>query len=250
MAEKKNKGESTSKSATQQLVQISEIRDGVAVMTDMSLRATLIVSSLNFALKAEDEQNAIIYAFQDFLNSLDFQLQISVTSRKLDITPYIEELRAKKERQKNELLRLQMGEYINFVEDMVKGNDIMTKTFFATVPFSPLQSKKDSMPKKIGKAFSGLGPKKKKSMTDGEFEHYKKQLLQRVEQVAVGLRNIGLRLAPLQTQEMLELLYNTLNPVTSRHQRLRNVAQLAVEETEPENLFKKEPENKAGSPII
>src|SRR5688500_13083917 len=114
---------------TQDLVLLSSVRDGIAVLNDGTMRATVIVSSLNFALKSEDEQNAIIFAFQDFLNALDFPTQITVMSRKLDITPYLEDMRARQARQTNELLRLQMGEYINFVAELVKGSDIMTKTF-------------------------------------------------------------------------------------------------------------------------
>lgn len=227
---------------SQDLVMLSEVRDGVAVLVDGTLRATLIVSSLNFALKSEDEQNAIIFSYQDFLNALDFPVQITVMSRKLDITPYLEELKGRQAKQSNELLRLQMGEYVNFISELVKGSDIMTKTFLVTVPFSVQQSKKDNLGQKMLKGVRGAA-KKSRKLSDLEFEHYKSQLLQRVEQVAVGLRNIGLRLVPLQTQELLELYYDALNPVTSRNQRLRNVAQLKLKETEPATMAARQDEN-------
>jgi hypothetical protein len=220
---------------SQDLVPVTAVRDGIAVLTDGTLRATLIVSSLNFALKSEDEQNAIIFAYQDFLNALDFPVQITVVSRKLDITPYLEEMKERQARQANELLQLQMGEYINFVAELVKGSDIMTKTFLVTVPFSLQQSTKDNFAKRIFKGLQGAA-RRSAQLQDVEFEHYKSQLLQRVEQVAVGLRNIGLRLIPLQTQELLELYYNALNPVTSRNQPLANIAQLDIQETEPAAL--------------
>lgn len=228
---------------TQQLVPLKEVRDGVAVLSDGTLRSTLIVSSLNFALKSEDEQNAIILAFQDFLNALDFPVHITVMSRKLDITPYLEGLRERREKQGNELLRLQMEEYINFVSELVKGSDIMTKTFLVTVPFSVQQSRKEGF---VGRVFKGIQSVAKKApkMSEADFVHYKSQLLQRVEQVAVGLRGMGLRLVPLQTQEMLELFYDILNPATSRNQPLGNAAQLKVEETEPHRLAVKEVKNK------
>jgi len=212
--------------------------DGIIVLPNNTLRAILIVSSLNFALKSEEEQNAIVYAFQGFLNSLDFPVQILVSSRKLDITPYLEELDARKERQKNELLRLQMGEYINFVAELVKDSNIMTKTFFVTVSFAATQSKKLNAFEKVTKGVAGMG-KKSFSLSEADFEHYKKQLMQRVEQVAVGLRGVGLRVAPLQTQEVLELFYNMLNPVTARNLRLNNVAKISAEETKAENIFAK-----------
>lgn len=221
--------------ASQQLIPFTEVRDGVVVMPDGTLRATLMASSLNFALKSEEEQNAIIFAFQDFLNSLDFPVQVSIVSRKLDITPYLEELRARKERQSNELLKLQIDEYINFIGELVKGSAIMTKTFYITVPFSVQQSKQETFLDRLLKGVKGAA--KKHTMSDVEFTHYKTQLLQRVEQVAVGLRNIGLRLVPLQTQELLELYYSMYNPVTSRNQRLYNIAMIKFEETEPERLM-------------
>ncbi len=130
--------QSKNKSAkpAQQLIRLSEIRDGIVILNDGTLRATLMVSSVNFALKSEDEQNAIVYAYQDFLNALDFPIQITVSSRKMDITPYLQEVKELRDKQQNELLRLQMDEYINFIGELVKNADIMTKSFFITVPFS------------------------------------------------------------------------------------------------------------------
>lgn len=213
----------------QDLIQISEIRDGVLILADGTMRANLLVSSINFALKSEDEQNAIIYAYQDFINSLDFGIQISVSSRKLDITPYLEEVKALRDKQANELLRLQMNEYINFVGELVKGSNIMTKTFFITVPFAAVQNKKQGFFERI---FKGVrAATSKHSMSDEEFEHNKSQLFQRVEQVALGLRGMGLRVVPLQTQELLELFYNLYNPMTSRNQRLQRIGQMNIEET-------------------
>lgn len=213
----------------QDLIQISEIRDGVLILADGTMRANLLVSSINFALKSEDEQNAIIYAYQDFINSLDFGVQISVSSRKLDITPYLEEVKALRDKQANELLRLQMNEYINFVGELVKGSNIMSKTFFITVPFAAVQNKKQGFFERIFKGVKAATSKH--SMSDEEFEHNKSQLFQRVEQVALGLRGMGLRVVPLQTQELLELFYNLYNPMTSRNQRLQRIGQMNIEET-------------------
>lgn len=213
----------------QDLIQISEIRDGVAILNDGTMRSILMVSSINFALKAEDEQEAIIYAYQEFINSLDFGIQITISSRKLDINPYIEEVKGLRDKQLNELLRVQMGEYINFVQELVKDSNIMSKTFFITIPFSVTQNKKEGILERFMKGFkTATGAR---TMTDEEFEHNKNQLFQRVEQVAGGLRSMGLRIVPLQTQEVLELFYNIYNPNTSRNQRLRRIGQLKVEET-------------------
>jgi hypothetical protein len=215
----------------QQLIRLQEIRDGVAVLNDGTMRSTLMVSSVNFALKSQEEQDAIIFAYQDFLNSLDFPIQITVSSRKMDITPYLELVKELRDKQMNELLRLQMTEYINFIGELVKNSNIMTKTFFITVPFSLQQSKKEGYFSKVVKSTKSAAGRH--TMNDEEFEHNRAQLLQRVNQVAISLRSLGLRLVPLQTQELLELYYTMYNPITSRNQRLRNAAELRVQETEP-----------------
>lgn len=215
---------------SQSLVQISEIRDGILILNDGTMRSVIMISSVNFALKSEDEQNAIVYAYQEFINSLDFSIQLTVSSRKMDITEYLEEVKRLRDLQKNELLHLQMTEYINFISELVKGSNIMTKTFFVTIPFSVTQNKREGMFGRVSKgAKSTVG---KHVMSDIEFEHNKTQLLHRVQQVAIGLSGIGLRVAPLKTQELLELFYNYYNPGTSRNQRLRNVTDLTLEETE------------------
>jgi len=215
---------------SQQLIRVAEIRDGVAILNDGTMRSTLMVSSVNFALKSKDEQDAIIYAYQDFLNSLDFPIQVTISSRKMDITPYLEKVKTLHEKQQNELLRLQMNEYINFVAELVKNSNIMTKTFYVTVPFSVQQSKKEGPLSKIRKSTRAAAGKYK--MNDEDFEHNRAQLLQRVNQIAISLRSLGLRLVPLQTQELLELYYNMYNPNTSRNQNLHNVGQLRIQETE------------------
>lgn len=219
---------STRGKPSQDAIPVQEIRDGVAILRDGTMRIVLLVSSINFALKSEEEQDAIIFAFQEFLNALDFPAQIIVSSRKMDITPYLEQVKALREKQPNELLRLQMDEYIHFVEELVRGSNIMTKTFFVVIPFSVVQSRKEGF---FGRITKGVrGARGGRSISDQEFEHNRSQLLQRAEQVGSGLRGMGLRVVPLNTQELLELYYAAYNPATSRNQRLREVGQLRVQE--------------------
>lgn len=215
---------------TQDLIPIQEIRDGVVILKDSTMRLVLLVSSINFALKSEDEQNAIIFAYQEFLNSLDFPVQIVVSSRKMDITPYLEQVKALQEKQMSELLRLQMDEYINFVGELVRGSNIMTKTFLVVVPFSVTQSRKEGLMSRVLKGAKGVAGGRK--ISDTEFEHTRGQLVQRANQVATGLSGMGLRVVPLNTEELLELYYTMYNPGTSRNQRLRDVGQLKVAEIE------------------
>src|SRR3989344_6875527 len=105
---------------TQDFVPIKEVRDGIVVLKNGSYRAILLVSSINFALKGEDEQQAIIGQFQNFLNSLDFSVHIFVQSRMLDIRPYVATLEAAYKEQLDDLMRIQIREYIQFVKSFTE----------------------------------------------------------------------------------------------------------------------------------
>ena len=122
--------------STQEFLQIKEIREGVVVLKNNGIRGILMVSSMNFALKSTEEQNAIIYAFQSFLNSLDFYIQITVQSRSINITPYLDTIKGLEEKQTNELLKAQTSAYRDFIKDLVKGNSVMVKTFYVVVPYT------------------------------------------------------------------------------------------------------------------
>ena len=123
--------------ASQEFVPVKEIRDGIVIMRDGSLRAVLMTSSVNFALKSEDEQTAIISQFQSFLNSLDFSLQIVAESRRFDVKPYLALLQEKERGQKNELLKIQTREYVGFISKFAENTNIMNKAFFVVVPYTP-----------------------------------------------------------------------------------------------------------------
>lgn len=197
-----------SSKATQDFVPIKEIRDGVIIMKDGSLRAVLIASSLNLALKSEDEQRATIIAFQNFLNSLEFSLQISIESRRLDIRPYLALLEDRMKAQVEDLLKIQIREYIEFVRDFTERTSIMTKNFFLTVPYtSPVIGGK-------GTSIPFLG-KKDQTAQQGEmeaFEEARSQLDQRVGVVVQGLSGMGIRVIQLGTEEIVELFYKIFNP--------------------------------------
>jgi len=185
---------------TQQFLEIEDIREGVVILKDKSLRGILAVSSLNFALKSEDEQNAIIYQFQNFLNSLDFPVQIYIQSRKLNLTGYIERLKELERNQKDELLKIQTRDYIQFIESLVAGGSIMAKNFYLVIPFYGFIAIK-----KKGKTSSS-------QMTDEQFEAAKVQLWERMEFVAHGLRGCGLSCSPLNTEELVELFWSIYHP--------------------------------------
>lgn len=195
--------------STQEFVPVAEVRDGVIVLKDGSLRAVLLASSINFALKSEDEQTAFIVQFQNFLNSLDFSVQIFVQSRMLDIRPYVATLEAAYKEQLDDLMRIQIREYIQFIKSFTEAANIMTKNFFVVVPYSP------SMLPKSGGIGSMLPFGKGEQNADDKdrsFEEEVSQLEQRIGIVQQGLIRTGVRTVQLGTEEAIELLYKMFNP--------------------------------------
>ena len=200
--------------ASQDIVPIEEIRDGVVVLSDGSLRAVLMASSVNFALKSPDEQDAIILQYQNFLNSLDFPIQFFIQSRKLNIEPYLNSLRERKKIETNELLRIQITEYITFVKEFVESGNIVSKTFYIVIPFAPMSLLGDKQKgvKGIFSSFFGKRNAGGEPMNDEKFQEYRTQLWQRVETVTSGLIRTGVRTAPLNTEELIELYYSLYRP--------------------------------------
>lgn len=189
---------------TQEFVPIKEIRQGVVILKDDSLRGVVIASSLNFALKSADEQQSIIFQFQNFLNSLDFSVQIFMQSRKLDIRPYIALLDGRLKEQIDDLMKIQTREYIEFVKNFTANSNIMTKTFFVVVPYSPAAIKSSV----FGKKSEGTDSEKKLA----DFEENRSQLEQRISVVTQGLVRCGIRTVQLGTEEIVELFYKIFNP--------------------------------------
>lgn len=204
-----NLSQQGSSAATQQFVDVAEVKEDVIVLKNGSLRAILEVSAINFDLKSTDEQSAIISHYQGFLNSLDFPIQVLITSRRFNINNYIEFIEKKEKQQKNELLRMQISEYKNFIRQLVSISDIMDKNFYIIVPFAPVENTKKSS---LANIFDIFNPKKNILENHENFETYRNQLLQRMDHITSALTGIGLRLAPLKTQEIIELLYNSYNP--------------------------------------
>lgn len=194
--------------ATQAFVPVKEVRNGVIILKEGGYRGVLMCSSINFALKSEDEQRAIIGGFQNFLNTLDFTVEIVVHSRKMDIRPYLALLNERMEAQSTELMRIQLREYIQFIRGFMDSTSIMTKLFYIVVPYTP------SLGKDVVNAVPFLN---RKSAGEGShpggdtFEDDRVQLEQRMALAAGGLASSGLRAVPLGTEEIIELLYRSFN---------------------------------------
>jgi hypothetical protein len=197
---------------TQEFVPIKEVRDGVVIMKDGSMRAVILASSLNFALKSTPEQEAIIYQFQNFLNSLDFSVQISIQSRELDIRPYLASLDKRYNEELNDLMKIQIKEYTQFVRNFTESQNIMSKTFFVVVPFTAtiINTNKSGG---LGRFLPSSNPREEKKVVKTDnFEENRTQLEQRVSVIQQGLMRCGIRSVSLGTEETIELFYKLFNP--------------------------------------
>lgn len=209
--------------STQKYVDVEEIKDGVISLKNGSFRSVLMVSAINFDLKSTEEQDAIISQYQNFLNSLDFPIQIVISSRKLNIEPYMEYLHKQEMQLSNELLTFQIAEYRKFIKNLTDVSNIMSKFFYIVVPFSPVESVK-------GNFFENMlgGPKKGGERKRMMFETYKNQLWQRVDQIIAGLGGTGVKVVALKTDEIIELLYNSYNPAVDRNTILGDIDKLEL----------------------
>jgi len=196
---------------TQDFVPIQEIRDGIIILKSGGMRTIILASSLNFALKSQDEQSSILMQFQNFLNSLDFSIQIFIQSKRLDIRPYIALLEDRYKEQTSELMKIQVREYIEFIRTFVESTNIMSKSFFVVIPYDPAIISASKNP------LSNILPGKNKGATetetaDNQFQENRSQLEQRVAVVEQGLVRCGIRAAELGTEEVVELYYKLFNP--------------------------------------
>jgi len=197
-------------SATQAFLEVQDIREGILILKNNQIRGILMVSSINFALKSEEEQTAIIFAFQNFLNSLDFFCQIVIQSRNINITPYLDSLKDLEDRQTNELLRKQTESYREFIKNMVVGDVVMTKNFYVVVPYNLIEifGTKAAVQK-----FSIFNTDQNQaSLKDDQLQRCKTQLWQRMEYVSMGLKRCGIEAMPLTTPELIELFWAIHHP--------------------------------------
>lgn len=202
-------------SSTQQHIPIAQIRDSFVIMKDGGMRAVIVVSSINFALKSQREQDSIIYQFQSFINSLTAPIQIVVQSRQLDLNTYLNSLSEKARDQESDLMRFQMIDYIDFVSRLITLANIMEKRFFIVVPY-------ESASVATGGLFSALlgGRKTAPHFTEQQFARYQQDLGERVNVIISGLASMGLRGVQLNTQELVEFYYSIYNPEESTTEKL------------------------------
>lgn len=212
--------------STQRFLDIAEIREDIVVMKDGTLRAVLFVSSINFSLKSEDEQQAIIGGYVSFLNSLDSPIQILVQSRKLNIDDYLNRLKEQEKTQTNELLRNQINDYRQFVAELVTLGEIMQKKFFVVVPYNPASAQRKGFFSRMSEVLSPLVSAK---LREEQFRARKKELMVKVDAVRASLNSMSLANAMLDTQSLIELYYSSYNPQSMDTQKLPKVGEVQVE---------------------
>lgn len=210
--------------STQSTLQLSEIRDNMVVMLDGSFRAVISCKSINFDLMSDREREGVEYSYQNFLNSLNFPVQILIRSQRVDIGPYIDRLVATRRSQDNMLLGVLMDDYINFIDILSQEANIMEKTFYIVVPFFPGGDAANFVEQ--GKGFFGkLFGKSKNTVTRIDKVAYQKakdEIRNRVDAVQAGLYQIGVQSRQLDTKALGELYYNFYNPDTAVRQTLNN----------------------------
>lgn len=227
MQNKQKKKQKEKKASTQNYLPIAEIKEGVVVLKDGTMRAIIMTSSINFALKSDDEQTAMISSYVSFINGLDFSIQILVQSRRLQIQPYLQKLINIEKDQRNELLRIQTADYRAFVEELVDIGKIMTKRYYVVVPYNPLSDDKKSFWSRMKEV---LKPSISLRLKQEKFKKRKEGLDTRVRQVENGLRNMGLQTAQLDTQSLIELYYNSYNPDISFSEEIGDINKQNIEE--------------------
>ena len=218
--------QAASPNSTQNTLQIAEIRDGIVIMNDGSFRSVVMVKSINFDLMSQQEQEGIEYSYQNFLNSLYFPIQIFIRSQKVDLQPYIEKLDKIRTEHDNMLLALLMDDYINYIDQLSQQTNIMDKKFYMVVPYFPHVEiqKALTQSKNFVSGFMELFNKKEQHVVinEDDLEKAKTELRNRVQAVMSGLQQANIQALPLDTQELIELYYDTYNPDTATRQQLKN----------------------------
>lgn len=211
---------------TQRFLDISEIREDVAILKDGTLRAVLLVSSVNFALKSVDEQQAIVQAYMQFVNSIDFPIQIVIQSRRMNIDGYTRQLIDQEKKITNDLLKRQIRDYRDFVKQLVNLGDIMQKRFYIVVPLNPTAVQTKGFWQRLQEIFT---PTIAMKFAEERFKKEKFDLALRVSQVSGGLGSMSLSAVQLDTQSLIELFYNVYNPDLSEAQPLVDISKLQVD---------------------
>lgn len=217
---------------TQRYLDIAEIKEDVVILKDGTIRAVLLVSSINFSLKNVDEQNAIVQSYMGFLNSLDFPIQVVIQSRKMNIDDYLKRLKEAEKLQKNELLRNQISDYRDYIRQLVEIGEIMQKRFYVAVPLDPVSAQEgEGLQRRnfFTRLQEILTPSAAIRLSEKRFQDKKQQLMLRVNSVVSGLASMSLNALMLDTQSLIELYYTVYNPELFETERMQDINKLQLE---------------------
>lgn len=224
----------TNPNSTQNSLLISEVRDGIVIMNDGTFRAVIMCRAINFDLMSPQERESVEFAYQGFLNSLYFPVQIFVRSQKIDLRPYLEKLDKNRTQQDNMLLGLLMDDYISFLAEISQQTNIMDKKFYVVIQYPEADKDVRSALKQSTGFFTGIGelvsPKKQTQIVidESSLEKAKTELRNRVQATMQGLMECGVQSVPLDTQELIELYYDAYNPDTATRQQMKNFSDLTA----------------------
>lgn len=221
--------------STQEHINTSEIKDGIIILKDGGMRAVLLASSVNFSLKSGDEQNAIIARYQGFLNSLTFSIQILMQSRRLDLERYLQKLIVRLKQETNELIQLQINDYVVYIRKLITIANIMEKKFFIIISYNPPKVQSRSMFDKLFHSTKNIAP----SISEDEFNKYKEEIKERINTVSTELHSMGINTVTLSTQQIIELLYSSYNIDEASKERLIEYKQMSGSVIEKEGEEKK-----------
>ena len=224
--------------STQASLIISELRDSMVIMKDGSFRAVVACKSINFDLMSETEREAVEYSYQNFLNSLNFTIQILVRSQRVDIGPYLDRLTELRRDNDNMLLGILMDDYIGFIDELSQEANIMDKSFFIVIPYytSSEAEKAVTQTKNFFKSFSRAKGQTITRIDRATYDKAVTEINNRVEAVIAGLFQIGIHSVRLSTKELGQLYYNFNNPDTAVREPLgdfNKLAHLYVKKGEP-----------------
>ncbi len=216
---------------SQKFLDIAEIRDDLVILRDGTIRSVLLVSSINFALKSIDEQNAIVQAYMQFLNALEFPIQVSIQSRRMNIDNYMRQIDENEKLLTNDLLKRQIRDYREFINQLIKLGDIMQKRFYVVVPYNPLDksgggSTQRGFFQRLGDV---LSPTIAGKISEDKFQKMKFEMGLRVNQIIGGLSSMSLNAVQLDTQSLIELFYTVYNPQLFETQRMTDLDRLQIE---------------------
>ncbi len=212
--------------SSQSLISINQIKRGVIILKNGSLRSVLEVGGINLDLKSEDEQNSILASWRGLLNHLDFSLEIVVHSRRINIAPYLDFLQERIDKEENDLLKLQGSDYHSFLKGLIAENNIMKKKFYVVIPYDPIVVSPKTILGQTASSFKSILNLTHQSFSKAvfisteQFNRYQQQLMIRQDNLISSLTRIGLLSRPLTTKELIELFYNLYNPETFEKESL------------------------------